>query len=319
MAEAALATLVEAGEQLFAVKLFITSVQCLWIYDYLLTLGDEIKYAWSGRRSWVFALFIANRYAPVLNLVWSSVLTHSYTKPLCQATKWMAILHPTIVTVLAQITVTLRIYAVTEKNKWLVGALSVLIASQFCCGVFSTVWIGIRPLQALPNINLDVFKLCIYDQWRLGQYLFVNIAVAFDVLAFSIIFFTARKFGSTRFPGIRSLFDILLRDATRYFVLMFLCQFLSQLFLFIHQQPLQLFPGLAGTVLVPIMASRMMLSLKKAAVDPNGMWSLSTMSDHDQAGDGTVHFASRVPSGLGQTSGSSMLPNEEGVELGPVT
>ncbi|KAF9646678.1 hypothetical protein BDM02DRAFT_3118324 [Thelephora ganbajun] len=39
----------------------MTAVHSLWVYDYLLTLGDEIKYAWSGRRSWIFALFVAVR------------------------------------------------------------------------------------------------------------------------------------------------------------------------------------------------------------------------------------------------------------------
>ena len=79
------------------IQLFSISMYCLWVYDYFLTLGDEvrylctlrprcqvltivqIKYAWSGRRSWsefisllnyliihshptVFALFIAVRH-----------------------------------------------------------------------------------------------------------------------------------------------------------------------------------------------------------------------------------------------------------------
>jgi len=51
-------------------QLFTTSLHCLWVYDYFLTLEDEvqctsgsfqrfhiltvgqIKYAWSGRKSW---------------------------------------------------------------------------------------------------------------------------------------------------------------------------------------------------------------------------------------------------------------------------
>ena len=50
-------------------QLFMTAVHCLWVYDYLLTLGDEVRrhtfsterwvltiaqidYAWGGRRSW---------------------------------------------------------------------------------------------------------------------------------------------------------------------------------------------------------------------------------------------------------------------------
>jgi len=53
-----------------------------------------------------------------------------------------------------------------------------------------------------------------------------------DVFAFSIILFTARRSARNRFPGIPSLLDIILRDATRYFMLIFLYQFLPQVALF---------------------------------------------------------------------------------------
>lgn len=97
-------------------QLLMVSIQCLWIYDYILTLGDEvrrssifwsgypvltvaqIKYAWHGRRSWseptsliqisynsygcstVFALFIAVRHPEIPELVTGlTVLQNRYT------------------------------------------------------------------------------------------------------------------------------------------------------------------------------------------------------------------------------------------------
>ena len=48
---------------------------------------------------------------------------------------------------------------------------------------------------------------------------------------------------------------------------------------------------------IPIMASRLMLSLKKASVAPAGQWSLDTMSSlsgrEPRRGE-TIHFASRA-------------------------
>lgn len=52
-----------------------------------------------------------------------------------------------------------------------------------------------------------------------------------DALAFSIIFVTARRPGLT-YPGIPSLLNTILRDATYYFILMFACQLCLLLFLF---------------------------------------------------------------------------------------
>ena len=56
-----------------------------------------------------------------------------------------------------------------------------------------------------------------------------------DVLAFSIIVLTARRSGRNRYPGIPSLLDTILRDATLYFTFIFFCQVSAQLFLYVNQ------------------------------------------------------------------------------------
>ena len=85
----------------------------------------------------------------------------------------------------------------TEKNKWLGGTLSCLIAVQFVFGIYLVVWTAVRPskffdsyprsrvdsrplpAQQLPAIPLDPFRFCISQSWRLGELVFLNIAVAF--------------------------------------------------------------------------------------------------------------------------------------------
>ena len=64
-----------------------------------------------------------------------------------------------------------------------------------------------------------------------------------------------------------------------------------------------------NTVFVPVMASRLMLSLKKAAIEPAGQWSLETMSNCGRAGTQTIHFASRA------FDMSHEISNGEDVEL----
>ena len=53
---------------------------------------------------------------------------------------------------------------------------------------------------------------------------------AVDILAFRVILFAARRTG-TRHPGIPSLLDIILRDATLYLILTFTSQVCLLLFL----------------------------------------------------------------------------------------
>lgn len=323
MAETGLGELVAVGEQLFVVKLFITAVHCLWIYDYFITFGDEVEYAWNGRRSWVFALFIGNRYAPVPYIIWSSAITYGYTDSFCNATKSLGAVHSTVVTVLAEITVGLRVYAVTERNKWIGGALSSLILGQLTFGIYMVVAAAENPMLRPPEINLDPFKFCVYEMPKLGDLVFVNIAVAFDILAFLIVFIVARKPGHHRYPGIPSILSVILRHATKYFLLIFLLQILYDLFIFFASESIALFPGLASTVLVPLMASRLMLSLKKASLEHTRAWSFSTATNLNRGlpTDRTMRFASQVPGRTRDVPGTLPSPAivEEGVELESVS
>ena len=83
-----------------------------------------------------------------------------------------------------------------ERNKWLGGALLSLIVAQLVAGIVLTVRAAVRPSEffgsspsarrlrphlvpQLQEIDLDSFKLCASDPWRLGYILFVNIGVGF--------------------------------------------------------------------------------------------------------------------------------------------
>lgn len=52
-----------------------------------------------------------------------------------------------------------------------------------------------------------------------------------DLLAFSIIFFAAKRSGPDGYQGIPSILDIILRDATLYFISVFICQSVLEFFL----------------------------------------------------------------------------------------
>ena len=56
--------------------------------------------------------------------------------------------------------------------------------------------------------------------------------VIIDLLAFLIILVTARRSGKIRYPGMPSILDVIVRDSTQYFMLIFFFQVLAQLFLF---------------------------------------------------------------------------------------
>ena len=89
-----------------------------------------------------------------------------------------------------------RVYAVTGRNKLIGIVLALTIAAQFCQGTFAIIWIALHSRKAynhlivrvrthwflvepLPEINLDPFKICLYERWRLGELMYYNLSTFF--------------------------------------------------------------------------------------------------------------------------------------------
>lgn len=311
-----LAAVVDTGKNLFSNKLFMTSMHFLWVYDYFLTLGDELDFAWSGKKSRLFALFIAIRYIPMLYIIWVNVALFHYSKSFCQETKWIMFFYTTTVIALAQIVITLRVYAVTGRKKSFSGALALMVAAQFFFAIYYTVRIGLDPMELIPEIDLDMYKFCIPARDQTLELVFTIQIIVFDVLAFAIIVSTAKRTRMS-YPGIPSLLDVVLRDATVYFMLIFACQFCLVFFLFLAPAPVRFMPGIASMMFIPTMASRLMLSLKKASVEPKGPWYFSTMSSAGGRGSpesGNLGFTPQTSSGTREVRETlGPLPSNEGV------
>ena len=170
----------------------------------------------------------------------------------------------------------------TGQNKLIGGALVLAIAAQFCHGIFSVFWFALNPRKypnhltfrarthrflaaPFPEINLDPFKLCGLEQWRLGELMYYNLAIFFgksspitvqptallhpggydtshvphssprgiiDLLAFLIILVTTWRSRRIRYPGMPSILDTIVRDSTQYFIFIFFSQVSSLLFIF---------------------------------------------------------------------------------------
>ena len=183
-----------------------------------------------------------------------------------------------------------------------------------------------HPDQPLPEEILNLFRFCTLKLWKPGVLAYATLVLAFgafspssfgvwrsknptfcvtDILAFSIIAFKARKELPPTSWGIRSLWTVILRDATLYFVIISFIQFCALLLPFVttvsviwyvrrycaHHgctfsnqskscpQRKSLFPDVdaipgcltstrVNAIVVPILASRLMLSLKMAAAKP---------------------------------------------------
>lgn len=269
---------IQAGWDVIATKSYSVATLAILFYDHLLTLADEVKYAWSGSKSWTFWLFLFNRYFPMTYQFWllaTSFGSYSNTK-LCDKTSWYPLFMFTICTLLAQVVLTLRVYAVTMGNIPIVCGFSVITVAQLAIGIWMTVLAALKGAEVIPVIPEDAYHLCIFIRHRTLEIAFTSVSLFYDFLTFFVIIFLAARSGrgtaglKFKIPGIlRNIAE----DATRYFLVIFTSHFVLLLVMVFARETIQLLPAPGTVVYLPVMISRLMLSLKKAADPQRGTWS----------------------------------------------
>lgn len=158
----------------------------------------------------------------------------------------------------------------TERNKWIGGVFSGMIVAQLVIGTYSTVSAAMSPsgffasflfagigltsitsttaaggkpgivqvlcLRTVESRAADLLEhgrclRCVLtvSPPNLSQVLLHTPYATIDSLAFLVVFFAAKK-PKFRYPGIPSILDAILRDATAYFIIIFSCQIISDMF-----------------------------------------------------------------------------------------
>jgi len=300
--------LTQLGNDVIAAKYFGLANCAILFYDYFLTLADEIKYVWPGKKSLTLWLFFANRYFPMSYQFW--VLATSFTSSLnmkvCNRSAWYSIFVFIVCTPLAQVVLTLRIYAVAKKNIRIAIGLAVVTCSQLVFGIYLLV-LGIRAgAQPLPPIPLDPYVLCAFVLRSDLLLAYTSISLFYDSLAFSLMVFLAKN---SMPPGFKipGLIRAIAEDTMRYFLVIFTAHFVFVMTLSLGQGPIKLLPGTGVVVYLPVMISRIMLSLRKVAASQQH-WSIGEPTDLE-----TIRFLRprRDPDETGTEIPLSTLPRSQ--------
>lgn len=249
-------------------------------YDYLLTLEDEIKYAWSGKKSWIFLLFVINRYFPMTYQFWQLVVFYGprFDAEVCDKTAFYSIFMAVFCNLLAHVVLTIRVYAISMKNIAVTTCFVIITASNLALGVWMTVLAVQQGAVQLLPVPLDAYRICSFVLHRGIILGYTSIGLLYDFLMFSFIIFLAMR---SRTPGLKAprILGVVADDATRYFLVIFTSHLVLEMTLiFGHEQAIQLLPGAGALVYLPVMVSRIMLSLRKAMDSPQYGWSLAERS-----------------------------------------
>ncbi|KAJ4479194.1 hypothetical protein J3R30DRAFT_3404011 [Lentinula aciculospora] len=231
-------SVIALGYDLLAEKRYWVGITALWVYEYFLTVGDEIEYLWKGRKdTFVFWLFVLNRYLTLIIIAVTCVAFFSslWTEEMCLRYGYVEQLETLIMVTIAEVLIMLRVYAMSGNNRAVIFCAIPLMMSQwgtliYVCSQSAngtanlTLLLAPSDITSLPDI--DAFRLCIsippLDVLPYGQ-AFLCLLIVYDGLAvLAISYIVARQSDTLHLMPILKLIQ---RDGLLYFAVMFTSNF----------------------------------------------------------------------------------------------
>jgi len=107
------------------------------VYDYFLTIGDEVKLVWPSKWTALKVLYFASRYLAFVDMstMLAFLFTPNLTPSLCQATFRTASYFASAGYILAQIILSIRTYAIWGRSRRILSILSALILITHIPGI----------------------------------------------------------------------------------------------------------------------------------------------------------------------------------------
>lgn len=206
-------------------KCFTIASLIMLIYDYLLTLDLEVKLIWKADWNLGKFLFLLTRYLPffdtavVLYYQFSPVHTSRQCEIAYQYSAWMFVVGMTI----AELLLTIRTWAVWEKDIRLGVALSILyagflVAEYVAVGLYlKSLTHEVSPLQPLVTCFVSNMNRLLSICWI--------VLMAYDAVIFTLIAIQAIR--TFRLWGNVPLLRVIYQDGIIYFAYLFGLSFLN--------------------------------------------------------------------------------------------
>ncbi|KAI9001546.1 hypothetical protein BD414DRAFT_475001, partial [Trametes punicea] len=97
------------------------SVLTIIVYDWLLSLGQEVCYVWPKWKTWTAVLYLFSRYNILISYVLAITTISSLSYESCAALVWTSIVTEYTILLTPAVFSGLRVYALTGRNKALSG------------------------------------------------------------------------------------------------------------------------------------------------------------------------------------------------------
>ncbi|KAI9455170.1 hypothetical protein BJY52DRAFT_1188534 [Lactarius psammicola] len=267
--------------------IFNTAPVAILFYDYALTLSREVECFWPHpyRTGWVSSIFFLNRYFAIFGHI--PIVIGLIPNKSCEPQNAWQKRHykgyfGMALQLLVAVLCSMRVYALYNKNNWILLALAVLAVASIIIGFIAIATesgdVVIRvppPLMPLCHLSLELSdeggscesftsntRLILLSTLRAVLSVAWGGLLAFDVAIFFLTLYKAMKVGY-KTPLIR----ILIRDGSLYFVVLFLVNLVNILTLQFAPTLLKNSATPLTNVLSATLISRLMLRLRSNRIE----------------------------------------------------
>jgi len=219
----------------------IFSLQCYTLasitflyYDHFITFPEEIRKIWKRRLSFLNILFIINRYTTCFGYI--PIIYFTFHSSTGTATCAAYIHYPSVLSIITQtiitIIVTLRCYALYNRNRRILISVSVLGLAVLASFVWAT-----TTFLGIDESFGGLYRTCVPSELSDRSPFKVAwlLSIIFDSSVFGLTLYrTIQMMSVHRFPGTYgSLANLIMRDGSVYFVVMALA-YIVHIILFFH-------------------------------------------------------------------------------------
>jgi len=243
-----------------AVVIWTVGMFCIFGWDYLMNLPTEIERIWKKKITYTSVLYLLNRYyglvqfALVVPLI-TTPITNAFSVDACKHIfRWEPV-GALISTLLSQVIMGSRVYALYGKSTYVAGILGNMLLIQFIFHAYTMT----RVFQApAPAPGIPVPCIAIGPQGILVA--FWVLPLVYDTVTFSLTLFKAVSLwrNETKSPTLSLLF----RDGLVYFAAIFSMNLINVILFVTQSTTLQAVNLPATLMLNIIMSCRLVLNLR---------------------------------------------------------
>ncbi|KAF8066750.1 hypothetical protein FPV67DRAFT_1206050 [Lyophyllum atratum] len=245
---------------LVANKYYVLASTVMLLYDHLLTLERERRYIWAKPKRLPTYLFFIWRYAtPIVSLL-NIVAEHDPTwiGPRCSRWIWLPVAIGPIVSAATGVILILRVHAIYAKAKWVLYVTIPIYLGQLAV-------MGWSIPSGVPAPLPPGFVGCVPSE-KLGtgnrlSGIYIA-ALAFDATIFFLTFGRAiyMRIVDTSLP----LLDLIVRDGTAYFAVLFVVNLTNVILLSVAPPDLSAINAPFATLITALLVSRLVMNLREA-------------------------------------------------------